>query len=292
MTIKQFFRIVEIRTKLVSFSTLLLAFIYSYCATGHLDLLWALVVFLASLFIDMGTTAFNTFFDFDNRTDSKGTNREADKVLVHEGVPSGYALVTAIVLSVLGGGIGIALAFKFGPLMLLFGILSLAAGFLYSGGPLPISRTPFGELFAGGFLGTVLFFVVCLSQGVELGWAAFLASVPSLVHIAAILTVNNTCDIEGDKVAGRKTISILLGPGASKIFLGVEIFLVWVFVLLTNEVTAPTVALVVFGLLGSAVGLSRMFARGLSHETKGPSMGGISRIFLLFTVVYAAVLAF
>ena len=38
-----------------------------------------------------------------------------------------------------------------------------------------------------------------------------IAALPSFFWIAAILAVNNTCDIEGDRLAGRKTWSVITG---------------------------------------------------------------------------------
>ena len=288
MTLQQFFRIVEIRTKIVSASTLTLGLLYVLFVRGYVDPLLATLVIAAALFVDMATTAFNSFFDFERRIDSKSTNRETDKVLVHEGVPSGYALATSIVFYTLAAVLGIILTILQGWLILVLGAASLAVGYLYSGGPYPISRTPVGELFAGGFLGTVLFLVVGLTQGLAVDWAMVLASLPGTIHIAAILTVNNTCDIEGDKAAGRRTLSILIGNRASQVLLVLEILAAYLVIFLVLSPSVPTIALVFIGLSGSGLCLRTMIRRGFSHATKGPSMGGISQSFLLFSLCYAA----
>ena len=41
----------------------------------------------------------------------------------------------------------------------------MAIGYLYTGGPMPISWTPFGELFSGLFMGMIIIFSV-----LQLGW--------------------------------------------------------------------------------------------------------------------------
>ncbi|HLW21854.1 MAG TPA: prenyltransferase, partial [Sphaerochaetaceae bacterium] len=86
MTLTQFNRIVEIRTKIISMGTFLSGSIYAGAVTG----LWSwdrfLVMLFAVLFVDMGTTGFNSYFDFVSGTDRAELNFERDKVLVHEGV--------------------------------------------------------------------------------------------------------------------------------------------------------------------------------------------------------------
>ena len=83
---------------------------------------------------------------------------------------------------------------------------------LYNFGPRPISHTPFGELAAGGFLGAVLFLLSFYLQAGRLTAEAVMRSLPLLLLVASILTVNNTCDIQGDRAAGRRTLSIVVGP--------------------------------------------------------------------------------
>lgn len=287
MTFRQFLRIVEIRTKIVSVSTLLLGLLYVLLVRSYIEPVRAILVVLAALFVDMATTAFNTYFDFERSVDSKATNRESDKVLVHEGLAPGYALVTSLVFYFLAAVLGIVLTLMEGWIVLVLGLASLAVGYLYSGGPYPISRTPLGELFAGGFLGTILFLVVAVTQGLPINGPLVIASIPSLIHIAGILSVNNTCDIVGDRKAGRKTLSILIGVQASKLLIGLELLAAYFCILLVLPPTVPTVALIVFGLCASFVQYRSMLRMGFSHETKGPSMGAISKSFMFFTLVFA-----
>jgi 1,4-dihydroxy-2-naphthoate octaprenyltransferase len=234
----------------------------------------------------MGTTGFNTFFDFENQVDRKAHNRESDKVLIHQNVPPAYALVISVILfffAVVFGGI---LILRVGLSLLVLGLLSLSAGYLYSGGPLPISRTPFGEIFAGGFLGSVLFFVVTLSQGVPISAEVILASLPSTIFIASILTVNNTCDISGDKQAGRKTLSILCGYKISVGIIIFEILLAYSLAFFAFEITTIRALILAAGMFLSLLTITSNIKKGFTHETKGPSMAGISKSFLLFTIFY------
>ena len=312
MTFRQFLAVVELRTKLVSLSTFTLAALYARRGTGGWDLPSLAVCYAAVLCVDMGTTAFNSYFDWWRGTDESTLNRESDKVLVHEGVSALATLLIALALFAAAGILGLLLAARLGWWILALGVPSLAAGFLYSGGPFPISRTPFGELFAGGFLGSVLFLVVYggattggFTGGASAGSAAarggapdfsgaLLASLPGSLMIAAILAVNNACDIEGDRRSGRKTLAVLLGAKGGEA-------VAWI---LVSAGFALSVALGLLGTLPVSVAvavpivavpataeLRAMGRRGYSHSTKGPNMGGILRVFLLWSAATGICLA-
>lgn len=294
MKFRQFLEIVEMRTKIVSVSTYLLATLYVVARTGRVDPLRGVLMLTATLLVDMGTTAFNTFFDYWRGVDHPLFNRESSKVVIHEGVPGAYALLIAAGLFAAAAVLGILLAIAAGWPVLVVGAICMAVGFLYTGGPYPISRTPLGELFAGGFMGTVLFLLVWYVQAGRPDAGALLVSLPSTLMIAAILTVNNTCDIEGDKVSGRRTLSILLGRKGGEI-LGISLVSAgWVLIAVLGVFGAlprwAGIAVLPFAGLGYREFVT-MHRRGYSHHTKGPSMGGISRVFLLFTAVLGLILS-
>jgi 1,4-dihydroxy-2-naphthoate octaprenyltransferase len=250
-----------------------------------------LAVYLAAvLAVDMATTGFNTFFDFYFGVDRRGTNREADKVLVHQGVAAGPALLVSLALYAIAAILGIILAIISTPWVIPIGAVSMLVGFLYNAGPLPISRTPAGDLFAGGFLGWLLvtLSVVVLAPA-HIAPRDLLIGVPSLLMVASILTVNNTCDITGDAAAGRRTLSILVGRRWGERIT----YLLGAAAYSTVIVLAIVGVLPMMSILTTAIaaGLSvriyvRMHRQGYSHETKGPSMGAISRVFIWYSVGY------
>jgi len=288
MTFQQFFRVVEIRTKIVSVSSFLLALIWILRQQGQANPLLALLFFAAMLMVDMGTTGFNTFYDYMNGTDDKKFNREADKVLVYQGVSPGASLLISLGLFLGAAIVGGILAFLTSWDVVLWGAISMAIGFLYNGGPLPLSRTPLGEFFAGGFLGTVMMMILGIVLLGRMDPRLFWATVPSALMIASILTVNNTCDRLGDKEAGRLTLTILIGPTASKVlillfWLGSQAYVGY------QVFESPSVWAVGWGLslIPQVLELVTLYRRGFSHETKGPNMGSISKIFMFYTLGYA-----
>ncbi len=286
MTFKQFSAIVEIRTKIISISTFFLATAYAYWASGVFSLHLVILIFFAALAVDMGTTGFNTFFDYLRGVDHIDYNRESAKVLVHEGVSAMSAFIVSAACFMVAGILGIIIAVFAGWKVLIAGGICMVVGFFYTGGPMPISRTPVGELFAGGFLGSVFFLIVYYIYTGAITADAVLVSLPSTVFIASILTTNNTCDIEGDKRARRKTLAVVLGRKRSSHVIWIEGVIAFLGVgalallgLLPIWCALLQIPIAIF----AAVEYRRMFRRGFSHGTKGPSMGSISRIFLLFS---------
>lgn len=169
------------------------------------------------------------------------------------------------------------------------GCICMFVGFVYTGGPFPISRTPFGELFAGGFLGTVLFLIVLFVQGFELSLANFLTTIPLWIHIAMILSVNNNCDLVGDKANGRKTLAILLGPDKPPYLILVEGIIVYGgIVLLTLSGIYPLSAGII-NFLALSVWIDsyrKMMKAGFDASTKGPNIALVSKAFLVFVFTF------
>lgn len=303
MTVRQFFAVVELRTKVISVSTYLLATLYAAARGVPVEPGPALLLAVAVLCVDMGTTAFNSFFDYLRGVDSPLYTSEPDKVLVHERVPAAYALFISVGLYLIAAVTGLAVAAVSSWWIVAAGMVSMVVGFVYTGGPLPISRTPLGELFAGGFLGTVLFLVVYAVHAGSVDAPALVASLPSTLVIAAVLTVNNTCDLDGDRAAGRRTLSILVGRRAAVVLIELLIAAAFALVLLPTLSGASAdgafalgalpswaFAPALIGAAGSAVVLVRMHRRGYLAQTKHANMSAVVRVVMIYTAAYAAVL--
>ncbi|HKK48519.1 MAG TPA: prenyltransferase, partial [Alkalispirochaeta sp.] len=134
ITLSEFFRIVEIRTKVVSVSGCAVGASYAYYHYDNLELPVLLVYWAAVLAVDMATTGFNTFFDYYFGIDRRETNREADKVLVHHGVAAGPALIVSLGLYAVAMLLGLVLAYLSTPWVIPIGALSMLVGFLYNAG--------------------------------------------------------------------------------------------------------------------------------------------------------------
>lgn len=91
------------------------------------------------------------------------------------------------------------------------GILGGIAVLLYSGGPVPLSYLPVGELVSGVIMGGFIPLGILAAASGGLHFQVLLPSLPLILGIALIMMSNNGCDIEKDRAAGRKTLPALLG---------------------------------------------------------------------------------
>jgi 1,4-dihydroxy-2-naphthoate octaprenyltransferase len=98
------------------------------------------------------------------------------------------------------------------------GAVCIVAAWTYTGGPLPYGYRALGEVFVFVFFGLVAVVGTTFAQTRDLEGLAFAASVPVGLLIVAILVVNNLRDIEGDALVGKRTLAVLLGDRATRLF--------------------------------------------------------------------------
>lgn len=107
--------------------------------------------------------------------------------------------------------VGIYLTAVAGWPVVVIGLLSIAAAVAYSGGPLPFGYRGLGDVFVMAFFG---FVAVCGTTYVQMGEvprAAWPAGLMVGALATAILVVNNVRDHETDRVAGKRTLPVLMG---------------------------------------------------------------------------------
>jgi len=152
----------------------------------------------------------------------------------------------------------------------------MLVGYLYTGGPWPIAATPFGEIFAGGFMGSGIAVLSCFIQQRFVDLRDVLVSIPLAILISAILTSNNIRDLEGDKLNGRRTLAILLGHRGAVYFLAGCLVTanLWTVALVAARVLPP-LALVALGSLLPAADAIRIFRAG---KTPPEMMPGMKRV--------------
>ena len=91
------------------------------------------------------------------------------------------------------------------------GIICILISFLYSGGPKPISRTPFGEISSGIAMGFAIVLITGYAWTHELSLAFLIPALPATLLVGSIMLTNNIRDIRNDENHGRRTLPIVLG---------------------------------------------------------------------------------
>lgn len=213
-------RLIRPHTLTASLVPVLVGSIWAFSCTRtlHFGLFFAMLI--ASCAIQIATNLFNEYYDYVRGLDTKDSVGIGGTI-VHDGASPKFVMVLALGLYALAAILGIYICANSSWYLLLIGAFCMLIGYLYTGGPFPISASPFGELFAGGFLGTG---VICISFFIQTGyidWHTVAISIPVLVLIGLILTGNNIRDRVGDAANGRHTLVILLGHKNAVTFLSI-----------------------------------------------------------------------
>ena len=289
-----FLQIVDIRTKIVSLSSLAIGTAYAAWATQAFSPALFAAMLLATLCVDMGTTGFNSYYDFLHGVDTADTDVEKWKALVQRGIDPAVALRISWLMFGLAAVAGLVVGALADWRIVPVGAACMIVALLYSGGPLPIARLPVGEIFAGGLLGVVLIVLAAFVQTGSVDPRVVWLGLPSSTLIATILSVNNACDIEGDRKAGRRTLAIVLGRDRALRLVHVQAAVTLLLALaLVPLGVLPMSALLPLALAGlfGARELARLHRRGCSHATKAAAMGGVSAVFMAYTGAILAAIA-
>jgi 1,4-dihydroxy-2-naphthoate polyprenyltransferase len=165
---------------------------------------------VGSIFIQIGTNLANDYSDAKRGADTAdrlGPVRVTSAGLV---APRRVLVATWIAFAI-AVACGVYLTAVAGWVILLIGIISIAAGVLYTGGPRPYGYAGLGELFVFLFFGLVAVNGSYYVQVEELDALPLGLSISIGFLATAILVVNNVRDIETDRRAGKMTLAVRTG---------------------------------------------------------------------------------
>lgn len=182
--------------------------------SGQIHVGLFLAMLFASMFIQIATNMFNEYFDYVRGLDNE-KSVGIGGAIVRNGVKPKTVLGLAYALFALSLLLGIYICMMSSWWIALIGLICMAAGYFYTGGPVPIAYTPFGELVSGAFMGLGIILISFYIQTGTLTSKAVLISIPISILVGAILLSNNIRDLDGDKENGRKTLAILAGRKAA-----------------------------------------------------------------------------
>jgi len=182
------------------------------CAWRAGGFLWdaALAALLGAFLIQIATNFANDMFDFQKGADNEerlGPTRAAQAGLLTVGqLRRGIIVTFALAL-----GTGVYLTWIAGPVVVVIGLGSIAAGLAYTGGPFPLAYNGLGDVFVLAFFGFVAVCGTAFVQALFVPEVAWVASIPIGALATAILVVNNVRDFEGDARAGKTTLVVRFG---------------------------------------------------------------------------------
>ena len=119
-----------------------------------------------------------------------------------------WAAVAAFAVAALAG---LVLSLVTDPRLLVVGVASLLAGWLYTGGPRPYGYLGLGEVFVFLFFGLVATVGTVYVEILRVPPLAVLAGCAMGCLATAILVLNNLRDMETDRAAGKRTLATRIG---------------------------------------------------------------------------------
>lgn len=170
----------------------------------------ALCALLGAVLIQVGVNYHNDYTDFVKGTDT------AERVGPTRVTQAGYvapdtmrrATVVVFALAVLAG---VYLIIRGGWPILLVGVLSIASAVLYTAGPYSLADTGLADLFVLVFFGPIAVGGTFYVQALTITWPVLVAGFGPGLLSEGILLVNNIRDLDGDRVADKRTLPVRLG---------------------------------------------------------------------------------
>ena len=175
----------------------------------------ALAALVGALALQAGANLANDLSDFRRGADTEerlGPIRVTQRGLLTERQVAKGVIVFFVIATLAG----LYLTYLGGWPIVAIGLASMLAAVTYTGGPWPFGYRSLGELFVFLFFGVVAVAGTYYVQAGTVTREVFAASIPVGLTVCAILVVNNVRDIETDRVAGKRTLAVLLGRGRTR----------------------------------------------------------------------------
>jgi 1,4-dihydroxy-2-naphthoate octaprenyltransferase len=272
---------------------------------GHVALLVALAALVGAVLIQIGTNFANDYYDFVQGADTEA--REGFTRVTAGGLIAPTQVKRAMYLT-FGAAIlvGVGLVYVGGVPILLVGLLSVASGIAYTGGPYPLGYHGLGDLFVFVFFGVIAVtgtyyvqaaaamagvgpFPVTIPSG-TLPLRAIVVSLPMAALTTNILVVNNLRDRKEDATTGKRTLAVRFGAQ----FVRVE-FLVMLAVAytvppalwLTSPLFGPSILFPLVTLPFAAV-VTRTVLEESSGEALNPALERAGQLLAAYAATFGA----
>ncbi|KQT93643.1 1,4-dihydroxy-2-naphthoate octaprenyltransferase [Marmoricola sp. Leaf446] len=178
----------------------------------------ALLALAVSLLLQVGVNYANDYSDGIRGTDA---DRVGPMRLVGSGAASARSVKAAALGSLAAAGVvGLVLAATTSWWLVAVGALCILAAWYYTGGSRPYGYLGLGEVMVFVFFGLVAVIGTAYVQTQAFHLAALWAGIGVGAFACAILVANNLRDIPTDRVAGKRTLAVVLGEERTRLLHG------------------------------------------------------------------------
>ena len=241
----------------------------------------AVLALKVAVWLQIGVNFANDYSDGVKGTDA---DRVGPTRLVASGIATANSVKSAAFISfAIASVAGTWLAFLTSPLLILVGIISIAAAWGYTGGKNPYGYKGLGELSVFLFFGVIATMGTYYAQTEEITLLSFIVSIPMGALSCAILSINNLRDRPKDQLVGKLTLAVRIGDRKAR--------LMYVGLLVLAHLAAiatliPTTLLTVLA-LPMSVSISRQVLSGISGKDLIPVLGKTGKLQMVFALLLA-----
>lgn len=171
---------------------------------------------LGAMLIQIATNFINDAIDFKKGADTG--ERLGPLRVTQAGLLSAEAVMRGGWVCLFGAALcGIPLLYRGGWPMLAIGLGSIAAAYLYTGGPYPLAYHGLGEVFVLLFFGFVAVGGTFYAHSLQLTQSALVAGFAAGALATVLLVINNLRDVEGDRRSGKRTTVVRFGETFARV---------------------------------------------------------------------------
>ncbi|MFI5036404.1 MAG: 1,4-dihydroxy-2-naphthoate polyprenyltransferase [Acidimicrobiales bacterium] len=164
---------------------------------------------LVAVALQVGTNYANDFADGVRGTDAVRVG--PFRLTASRLVPAARVRAAAWLCFGVAAGAGVALAARTSWWLVPVGATAVLAGWFYTGGPKPYGYYGYGELFVMVYFGFVATVGTAYVQHLRVPASAWWFALATGSMACALLEANNLRDVQGDRVAGKRTLAARLG---------------------------------------------------------------------------------
>lgn len=247
------------------------------------DFSWfrAALALKVAVWLQIGVNFANDYSDGVKGTDE---DRVGPIRLVGSGLATAKSVKAAAFISFAIASIaGAWLAFLTSPLLILIGIISIAAAWGYTGGKNPYGYRGLGEVSVFLFFGVIATMGTYYAQTEQITLLSFIVSIPMGALSCAILAINNLRDRPKDELVGKLTIAVRIGDRKARVMYVALLALAHIAAIAT---LIPT-ALLTLVVLPMSFAVSRQVLSGISGKELIPILGKTGKLQMFFAILLA-----
>lgn len=272
----------------------LLGILLAIESVGRIPPVLTVCLLLIPTLMNAAVDVLNDYFDYISGNDShENIVSESDAPLAYHQVENPKpALWFGIGLFVIASLMGTYVIAVSGMLPAIIGVVGGIVAITYSGTKVATSYLPIGEPLAGFTMGGLIPLGVYAALTGEIDGLILYKAIPMMLIVSQFMLINNACDMERDKIAGRRTLPIVIGQKNAQTLANI-LNLIWMVQLFHVVITwySYGVMIILGMLLIIWKNYRRTFQMERTHENKIPVTAALACVAAGVAVAYPLAVA-